>query len=373
MNAYIFYTENESCSSVPSIDQCSNGSATSKVTATEPGEVSTEKPLWKSKTQTTSFSPVASTSKTSNDFTNVEKSITESPDFLTEEVSSYTLISNRSPTSLGSKATYEYSFDTPQKSSASLDTHIPRDLSNTSSDSEESEASKEEHSHQQSYQTFSQLACFVSPNQHDSIVIKKAFMEKHPIQFSGEGGKKAPFEPSKLYYRILPNGEKIHRKWLSYSIELNKVYCACCMAFGKTDVSNISFISGHDVSVKHIYKAVDKHENSQSHINAATAAFQCLRGFDIATFMNSNLSKKRLKEIETRRLIVMRIIDIILFLGRQGMSYRGHRSEGANTLDSSENHGNFLQLVLLVANYDPILQNHVQQCIEESKKKTGKG
>ena len=64
----------------------------------------------------------------------------------------------------------------------------------------------------------------------------------------------------------------------------------------------------------------------------------------------------------------MRIIDIILFLGRQGMSYRGHRSEGANTLDSSENHGNFLQLVLLVANYDPILQNHVQQCIEESKK-----
>lgn len=59
-----------------------------------------------------------------------------------------------------------------------------------------------------------QLGYFICPNENDPIGIKKAFMEKHPIQVTEMEGEKMPFEPSKLYYRSLSNADKIHRKWL---------------------------------------------------------------------------------------------------------------------------------------------------------------
>ena len=59
-------------------------------------------------------------------------------------------------------------------------------------------------------------------------------------------------------------------------------------------------------------------------------------------------------------------MDIILLLGRQGLAYRGSE-EGSHSLDNSEvNHGNFLETVLLVAEYDSLLKKHINDCIERS-------
>lgn len=118
-------------------------------------------------------------------------------------------------------------------------------------------------------------------------------MAQHPVQSSDGKGTRLPFEPSNLYYRSLPNGEKIHRKWLSYSTELNKVFCSCCMAFGDKDHRIFTFITGHVVSAKHIYKSVEIHENTQSHQLAATAAFHCQKGHDISTLLAYNQTEKR--------------------------------------------------------------------------------
>nr|CAI5851138.1 unnamed protein product [Callosobruchus analis] len=209
----------------------------------------------------------------------------------------------------------------------------------------------DEESHQETLDASKQnIGCFICPNESDHIEIKKAFMEKHPIQVYEGKGSKLSFDPFKLCYRLLPNGDKIHRKWLSYSIELNKVYCSCCMAFGGKDNRDSTFITGHD------------------HELAAKAALQCLKGRDIESLLAGNQSKQREREVHTRRLVVQRLIDIVLFLGRQGIAYRGDKAEGAYSLDSVGNHGNFLELVMLVANYDVILQNDVKQCIEDSKK-----
>lgn len=193
-------------------------------------------------------------------------------------------------------------------------------------------------------------------------------MEKHPIQVLEGKGSKLPFEPSKLYYRHLPSGEKIHRKWLSYSMQLNKVYCSCCMAFGDKGHRDSTFITGYDVSSKNVYKSVEIHENSNHHELAATAALQIQKGYDISTLLNTNQTKQQESEIQTRRLVIQRLIDIVLFIGMQGIAYRGDKAEAAYTLDSLQNHGNFLELVMLVAKYDVILQSHVKKCIEDSKK-----
>lgn len=64
-----------------------------------------------------------------------------------------------------------------------------------------------------------------------------------------------------------------------------------------------------------------------------------------------------------------RIIDVVKVLGKCGLNYRGHPAEAAYMLDNpSVNHGNFLELVLLVSRYDLCLQKHVKTCIEESQK-----
>ena len=67
---------------------------------------------------------------------------------------------------------------------------------------------------------------------------------------------------------------------------------------------------------------------------------------------------KRNAEVETHRQIVHRLIDIVLFIGKQGIAYRGTEETAATLDDKSSNHGNFLELVLLVAKYDHILNDN---------------
>ena len=60
-------------------------------------------------------------------------------------------------------------------------------------------------------------------------------------------------------------------------------------------------------------------------------------------------------------------MDIILFLGRQGLTYRGSE-EGSHSLDNCKvNHGKFLETVLLVAEYDPILKKHVMNAFSAAR------
>lgn len=64
-----------------------------------------------------------------------------------------------------------------------------------------------------------------------------------------------------------------------------------------------------------------------------------------------------------------RIIDVIKVLGKRGLAYRQSENEAAcaqeeNTID----HGNFLELILLLGKYDFCLKKHIDSCIEMSKK-----
>lgn len=57
------------------------------------------------------------------------------------------------------------------------------------------------------------------------------------------------------------------------------------------------------------------------------------------------------KKVEIRKEILKRLIEIIIFIGTQGISYRG-KEEGAYSLvNRTKNHGNFIELILLLAKY----------------------
>ena len=59
-----------------------------------------------------------------------------------------------------------------------------------------------------------------------------------------------------------------------------------------------------------------------------------------------------------------RIIDIVKFIGKRRLSYRDDKLEAAYSLeDMSEDHGNFLELVVLLSKYYINLKDHLKICI----------
>lgn len=164
---------------------------------------------------------------------------------------------------------------------------------------------------------------FIIPDCKESIGTKKAFLERYPIQPLGSNGKQMPFNQSKLYYFTLPNGEKILRKWISYFSILNKIFCASCMVFSDRSSNDSPFFNGYTIKAKHVYKAAEEHENSKTHQQSISAALQCAMSKDIGSLIDRDLTFKRLKEIEQRRLVLKRLIDIIIFIERQGLPFRG--------------------------------------------------
>ena len=63
-----------------------------------------------------------------------------------------------------------------------------------------------------------------------------------------------------------------------------------------------------------------------------------------------------------------RVISVIKVIGKRGLSYRGDKHEAAYSLENMAlDHGNFLEMVLLLSKYDVCLQEHVSDCIEKSK------
>lgn len=74
-------------------------------------------------------------------------------------------------------------------------------------------------------------------------------------------------------------------------------------------------------------------------------------------------------------MVLKRLIDIIIFIGCQDLPFRG-KEEGAHSLKKKGNHGHFLELVLLLADYDSVLRVHLNQCIlksDKNKQNRGRG
>ena len=65
---------------------------------------------------------------------------------------------------------------------------------------------------------------------------------------------------------------------------------------------------------------------------------------------------------------MQRIIDIVKFIGKLGLSYRIDKLQAAYSLkDMSVDHGNFLELFVHLSKYGIDLKDHLKDCIENSK------
>jgi len=74
----------------------------------------------------------------------------------------------------------------------------------------------------------------------------------------------------------------------------------------------------------------------------------------------------RRKKVEKKRDVVQKLIRIILFLGKQGLAYRGKRHEAAH--EENFNHGNYMELVKLISEFDIALKEHINKVHTASSK-----
>ncbi|XP_044151348.1 uncharacterized protein LOC122939347 [Bufo gargarizans] len=122
----------------------------------------------------------------------------------------------------------------------------------------------------------------------------------NPVERQGEKSKgKSRQLTTAWFYKALPNGEKVLRTWMVYSPSKQSLFCFCCRLFAVDDKLTVD------------------------------------------------------REKRKWRDILHRLLDVTLFLAHQNLPFRGHRE----TM-SSANKGNFLELIDLLSNYDPILKEH---------------
>lgn len=118
---------------------------------------------------------------------------------------------------------------------------------------------------------------------------------------------------------------------------------------------------------KHVYERIEEHEatliykhNVEPHLIRKNCA-------SVDSLIKYDQSLVRKNQVENNRYVLTSIIEIIKLIGKRGLSYRGEKFEAAYTLnDSSLDHGNFLEMMLLIGKFDPLLKNHLDKVIKKS-------
>ncbi len=157
--------------------------------------------------------------------------------------------------------------------------------------------------------------------------------------------------------------------WLEYSVEKDAMYCFSCRLFLTEDKFKAR-TAWRTTGVVNWRKAVEKiheHAATEAHMISMVRWANYRKGPFVEAFkaQAAECELQNEKERQKNREILFRLIDITVYLARQGLAFRGHDESS-----TSSNRGNFLELVHLLAEYDSVLRMHLE-CIQitQSQKK----
>ncbi|KAF0714845.1 zinc finger MYM-type protein 1-like, partial [Aphis craccivora] len=191
--------------------------------------------------------------------------------------------------------------------------------------------------------------------------IKQAILEIGPIRITNinfpvkSHNNNRKFS-EKYYYRIMPNGEKVDRNWLVYSLSADCVYCFPCKLFNhesnsKSNIVNIGFDDW-----KHLLETLKSHEVSKCHYQCITKWYELKN----RTSLSNKIDKLQLQIFEKQkqhwRAVLKRIISAISFLAKHSDAFRG-----SSDVIYTKNNGKFLGIIEMLAKFDPIIIDHVNR------------
>ena len=142
--------------------------------------------------------------------------------------------------------------------------------------------------------------------------------------------------------------------WMTGCKETNRLYCWSCSLF-TTDKSS-TWVSGGFVSLTNLTKSAHRHQDSAAHLQAMV---------NLKTFGDTridlqldeqcrNHTTAHNNKVRQNREILKRLINVVTFLGKQELAFRGHDES-----KDSENKGNYLELLKFLAGYDSPLFCHL--------------
>ncbi|XP_046847816.1 zinc finger MYM-type protein 1-like [Xenia sp. Carnegie-2017] len=188
----------------------------------------------------------------------------------------------------------------------------------------------------------------------------RPFSEKREIV---EGGRPTPElqglhttskRSGKVFIRSFQTSNYDKYKWLAGFSKLNKLICWPCLLFNSTD-KTVWCKKGYD-DLANLCNAVNRHEKTKTRLSS------CLMNASFGrTRIDMQLDEQARQHISAHNLMVhknrevlRRFIDVVCFLGKQELSFRG-RVE----LEESANRGNYVELIKLLSAYDPTLEQHL--------------
>lgn len=142
-------------------------------------------------------------------------------------------------------------------------------------------------------------------------------------------------------------------RWLEYSIERNAAYCYACRFFSTGNhQSEAPFVTTGFTNWKNApgrNGRLEKHDTSERHQHAMSAWSDYTTNKSQKRSITSTLNLERQEQIDTT--CMKTILNILKFCSFQEIALRGHRE-----VESAANKGNFLELLVLVSEHDPVVK-----------------
>ena len=180
--------------------------------------------------------------------------------------------------------------------------------------------------------------------------------------------------PSNSFRQFQPTWLKKH-PWLHYSQFTDGAFCHACAVFLTDNPGGQS--CGQLVTkpfkawVKQFCK-FESHAKNQYHLTSLARMSEFIERYkhpEVA--VDTQLNKRLQHQMECNQKVIESLFKIIIFCGKQGLAYRGHRDDLINFSDleveSSHNEGNFIELVKFRAETDSNLHNHLQNAPKNAK------
>ncbi|KAF5797875.1 putative transcription factor and/or regulators TTF-type(Zn) family [Helianthus annuus] len=188
--------------------------------------------------------------------------------------------------------------------------------------------------------------------------LRDLLVEKGPVKIYDYDFPKDEYSrnfSSSFYMQKMANGEKYERKWLLYSIKLDRVFCFCCKLFDVNSCKS-KLAKGGSKDWRNMNDKLKKHESSKEHIMNMSKWFE----------LESRLAKNNTIDKETQILInkdkehwkdvLKRIIGVVKTFSMNNIPFRGD-----NEKLYEKNNGNFLAIVQMIAEFDLVMKEHVRR------------
>ena len=155
------------------------------------------------------------------------------------------------------------------------------------------------------------------------------------------------------------NGETCSRGWIVFSPTKKAIYFPCRLfshAIDHPTRSSLASPSGWSTEMKwkKLWERRPDHEKRASHKKCYVSWRELQKRPENNTGTDAIIEENILSEAAKWKKLLTRIIDVVVFLGKRRLAFRG------SSLRIGDVHkGNFLGLLELLAHYDPLLEEHV--------------